>query len=116
MAGYPAHHESDVILRDGSTLRLRPARPEDSAALRDLPYCRGAGAAVTGHRMTRDDIRAAVLQALTSVARAIDPQTLAADAELRHEYDLDSMDFLNFVIAVHDTLGVTVPDTAGLPR
>lgn len=36
MAGYPAHYESDVILRDGSTLRLRPVRPEDSAALRDL--------------------------------------------------------------------------------
>ena len=60
--------------------------------------------------MTRGDIRAAVLQALTSVAPEIDPQTLAPDVELRQEYDLDSMDFLNFVIAVHDSLGVNVPE------
>jgi acyl carrier protein len=25
---------------------------------------------------------------------------------LRQEFDLDSMDFLNFVIGLHDTLGV----------
>jgi acetyl coenzyme A synthetase (ADP forming)-like protein len=32
----PARYESDVVLRDGSTLRLRPVRPEDSIALREL--------------------------------------------------------------------------------
>ncbi|HWP42811.1 MAG TPA: hypothetical protein VNO14_06230, partial [Blastocatellia bacterium] len=36
MAEYPAHYESDILLRDGSTLRLRPIRPEDSAELRKL--------------------------------------------------------------------------------
>lgn len=30
---YPAHEESDVVLRSGSTLRLRPVRPADAAAL-----------------------------------------------------------------------------------
>jgi acetate---CoA ligase (ADP-forming) len=30
---YPVEFESDVVLRDGSTLRLRPVRPEDEAAL-----------------------------------------------------------------------------------
>jgi predicted CoA-binding protein/GNAT superfamily N-acetyltransferase len=29
----PTRYESDVVLRDGSTLRLRPARPEDRAGL-----------------------------------------------------------------------------------
>jgi acetyl coenzyme A synthetase (ADP forming)-like protein len=33
---YPARYESDVVLRDGSTLRLRPIRPSDEAALREL--------------------------------------------------------------------------------
>ena len=28
--------ESDVVLRDGSTLRLRPVRPDDASGLRDL--------------------------------------------------------------------------------
>ena len=30
---YPAQYESDVVLRDGSTLRLRPIRPGDAEAL-----------------------------------------------------------------------------------
>jgi acetyl coenzyme A synthetase (ADP forming)-like protein len=34
MAPYPSNDESDVVLRDGSTLRLRPVRPEDGEALR----------------------------------------------------------------------------------
>jgi acetate---CoA ligase (ADP-forming) len=33
-SGYPAHREADVVLHDGSTLRLRPVRPEDAEALR----------------------------------------------------------------------------------
>jgi RimJ/RimL family protein N-acetyltransferase/predicted CoA-binding protein len=33
---YPAHYESDVVLRDGSTLRLRPIRPGDAEGLRLL--------------------------------------------------------------------------------
>lgn len=33
-SGYPAHREADVVLHDGSTVRLRPVRPEDEAALR----------------------------------------------------------------------------------
>ncbi len=32
-AGYPAQEESDVVLKSGSTLRLRPIRPEDAPAL-----------------------------------------------------------------------------------
>ncbi|HEX8754641.1 MAG TPA: GNAT family N-acetyltransferase, partial [Solirubrobacterales bacterium] len=30
---YPAHREADVVLRDGSTVRLRPVRREDEGAL-----------------------------------------------------------------------------------
>jgi acetyl coenzyme A synthetase (ADP forming)-like protein len=36
MAHFPATYESDVVLRDGSTLRLRPVRPDDGEALRAL--------------------------------------------------------------------------------
>ncbi len=32
-AAYPAHEERDVVLRSGSTLRLRPIRPSDAPAL-----------------------------------------------------------------------------------
>jgi acyl carrier protein len=61
--------------------------------------------------MTRDEIRQAVIQALTSVAPEIDPSTLQGNTALRQELDLDSMDFLNFVIALHGSVGVDIPET-----
>jgi len=36
MSNYPARYESDTLLRDGSTLRLRPIRPDDVAALMEF--------------------------------------------------------------------------------
>ena len=36
---YPAHFESDVVLRNGRTLRVRPVRPDDRDAL--LSFYRG---------------------------------------------------------------------------
>jgi acetyl coenzyme A synthetase (ADP forming)-like protein len=36
MTVYPAQYESDVVVRDGSTIRLRPVRPDDAPALREL--------------------------------------------------------------------------------
>jgi acetyl coenzyme A synthetase (ADP forming)-like protein len=35
-AEYPAYREADVVLRDGSTVHLRPVRSADGAALREL--------------------------------------------------------------------------------
>jgi acyl carrier protein len=60
--------------------------------------------------MTRDEIRTAVVQALSSVAPEIDAEALSADTLLRQDLDLDSMDFLNFVIALHERLGVEIPE------
>src|SRR5512132_1948351 len=36
MATYPADRENDVVLRDGSTVHLRPARPGDAPAMKQL--------------------------------------------------------------------------------
>lgn len=33
---YPEHRVADVVLRDGSTARIRPARPEDAAMVEDF--------------------------------------------------------------------------------
>jgi acyl carrier protein len=60
--------------------------------------------------MTREDVRNAVVKALTSVAPEIAPSSLKPDEPFRQELDLDSMDFLNFVIAVHTSLNVDVPE------
>ena len=60
--------------------------------------------------MTRDEIQAAVIGALTGVAPEIDPSRMQPDEPFRDAYDLDSMDFLNFVIGVHTRLAVDVPE------
>lgn len=56
------------------------------------------------------DVRAVVLRALTHVAPELDAATLRGDAPLRQEVDLDSVDFLNFVLELHRQLGVDVPE------
>jgi acyl carrier protein len=47
---------------------------------------------------------------LSDVAPDLDVLGVAPDADLRNDIGLDSMDFLNFVIAAHKGLGVTIPE------
>jgi acyl carrier protein len=61
--------------------------------------------------MTREDLQRTIVEALAGVAPDTDPAALAPDADLREALDIDSVDFLNFVIALHDRLGVDVPET-----
>ena len=56
------------------------------------------------------DVRAAILRALHQVAPEVDPASLKPDANLRDQVDLDSMDFLNFVIGLAESLGVQIPE------
>ena len=56
------------------------------------------------------DVRAAVLRALVHVAPELEPDTLRGDVPLRREVDLDSVDFLNFLLELHRQLGVDVPE------
>ena len=60
--------------------------------------------------MTRDEIRATVLDTLAGIAPEIDPAAVLPDVDLRDQLDIDSMDFLNFVIALHERLGVDIPE------
>lgn len=54
--------------------------------------------------MTQEEIKQSVLQALTDVAPEADTATLRTDLSLRDQLDIDSMDSLNFLIAVHEQL------------
>jgi acyl carrier protein len=60
--------------------------------------------------MTSDEIRAALLEAIDTVAPGSVPADIDDDADIRDEMDLDSMDLLNVVAALHDRLGVNVPE------
>jgi acyl carrier protein len=60
--------------------------------------------------VTAGEIRRTVIAALTEVAPEVEPDSIRADVDLREQLDIDSMDFLNFVIALHERLGVDVPE------
>lgn len=60
--------------------------------------------------MSPDEIRATIVSILRDLAPETDPSALDPHADLREELDLDSMDYLAYVAALHDRLGVTVPE------
>ncbi len=60
--------------------------------------------------MTEEDIKAAVLAALTSVAPDLEGQLVEPSTPFREQFDFDSMDLLNFAIALHQSLGVDIPE------
>jgi acyl carrier protein len=60
--------------------------------------------------MTAEEIRAALLRALGRVAPEVDLTSLRGNVPLRTQVDIDSIDFLNFVIELHRELGVDVPE------
>jgi acyl carrier protein len=60
--------------------------------------------------MTRDEIRAAVLEALLGVAPDIDAAALDPAPAFRDQFDFDSMDYLNFVTALHQRFGFDIPE------
>ena len=60
--------------------------------------------------MTRDELRAAVLQALGEIAPEADLAAVKPDVALRDQLDLDSMDVLSFAVGVNAALGVEIPE------
>lgn len=61
--------------------------------------------------MSPEAIRAAVLRCLGEVAPEADLSALRGDRPIRDQLDIDSMDFLNFVIGLDRALGVAVPES-----
>jgi len=60
--------------------------------------------------VTRDELRAALLGCLARIAPEVDVATLRPEVRLRDQIDLDSVDWLNFLMSVHTALGVDIPD------
>lgn len=59
--------------------------------------------------------RAANITLIREILAGIAPEAaesdIPGDADLREFLDLDSMDFLNFIIALHEQTGVDIPET-----
>jgi acyl carrier protein len=60
--------------------------------------------------MTTPTTRDQILECLATIVGDAALTGLADDADLRDELDLDSMDFLNLLIAVKQASGVEVPE------
>ena len=60
--------------------------------------------------MTETEMRQIVRQALSNVAPEVDVDAIDPAKDLRDQIDIDSVDFLNFVIGLHKELGVDIPD------
>lgn len=60
--------------------------------------------------MNKDEIRALIIAELGNVAPETDAAAIDADEDLRDALDIDSLDFLNFVAALHKKTGVNVPE------
>ena len=60
--------------------------------------------------MTEEEYRTAYLEELTRVAPDIDPATVGDDDHIQDDLELDSMDVLNLVTALHERLGIDIPE------
>ena len=60
--------------------------------------------------MNEERIRSAIFEGLSRVAPEANPHEIDPGISLRDQLDIDSMDFLNFVIGLHKTLGVEIPE------
>jgi len=61
--------------------------------------------------MTRDELRALIISELNNIAPESDAAAIDPAADLREALDIDSLDFLNFLSALHKKTGVNVPES-----
>ena len=60
--------------------------------------------------MKEEELRAVVIATLKTIAPEVEEGDLRPDRPLRNQVDLDSMDWLNFLIGLHEKLKVEIPE------
>ncbi|MGO8915510.1 MAG: acyl carrier protein [Stellaceae bacterium] len=60
--------------------------------------------------MNKAEAKSLVLDVLSGIAPEADFAGLLGNALLRDELDLDSMDFLNFIAALHERTRIDIPE------
>jgi acyl carrier protein len=61
--------------------------------------------------MNREQLAVRVLELVTGIAPDVEAASVIPGIDFRDQFDFDSMDTLNFAIALHRELGVEVPET-----
>jgi len=60
--------------------------------------------------VNENDIRAGVIATIKAIAPEVEEAELALDSPLREQVDLDSMDWLNVIVGLHERFGVDIPE------
>jgi len=60
--------------------------------------------------VSNDNLRQILLEEIGKIAPEVESTAVDPNADLREAFDLDSMDFLNLVSAIHKRLGIDVPE------
>ncbi|WP_374683427.1 acyl carrier protein [Accumulibacter sp.] len=61
--------------------------------------------------MNDQELRAAVLSVVRTIAPELDAGRIEADKPLRNQIDLDSMDWLNVILALREKFRVDIPES-----
>lgn len=59
---------------------------------------------------TNEQLRDVMIRALSEVAPEVDPASIDPDANLAEQLDIDSIDFLNVIVSVHEQTGIEIPE------
>ncbi|MDP3083600.1 MAG: acyl carrier protein [Rubrivivax sp.] len=65
--------------------------------------------------MNANEIRQLAAEVLAGIAPEADLSGVGDGEDLRQALDLDSMDFLNFVVALNERTGIAIPE-ADMPK
>jgi acyl carrier protein len=60
--------------------------------------------------MSNEELEAALGEELRRIAPEIGLADIDKDGDLREEFDIDSMDFLNLVVALHKRFRLPIPE------
>ena len=60
--------------------------------------------------MTREELKRVLLEEIGNIAPEVDLASVREDEDLREALDIDSISFLNLIIALKSRLGVDVPE------
>ncbi len=60
--------------------------------------------------MNKDELKKIILATLEATIAGLDTSGLDDDEDIRQALDIDSFDSLNFLIGLHNKLGVDIPE------
>jgi acyl carrier protein len=60
--------------------------------------------------VTEERLRTTISEVLHRIAPEVDISQIDPDGEMQDEMDLDSMDFLNLMVGLHERTGIEIPE------